>query len=464
MMELSAQYAQVIDEIKQKIQSSEILNTYLDSEEEEDYKTLITAFEPALFELHQRVATEQPLQLVSLEKALLQAELEGLLLPRILGFSVLRGELNDSIKYVRPQEHFKQILQTICTSSNFDYVKNRIGQSVQLGLSLSSDIWVTNLINQFDMKNTRYYLQSMKNPTYRTRENREAILMRYRKQFAEFNYFTTEFPSTVVGLESGFHSLKSFLLYRIKNNLSIDSYKDALIAFIGNDQLSHKDEHLYILGLVANFIVLEPIDGQRLENVLNKARKEQDGYDERYLFFLLDQPNNELYLGKDEDMRMINYVDNEIDDDLSAYYKLMTNVHSKGYHHGEIQQEIEQFYNAHEGLSTINKGVRYAVLHYVARFLKNLSVDEYQEFMELTKIYAPYINSFNNQKFNQYLKNITMRYLKRLLKRYTDKRGKDYQDIKKYVRAMFMDLGFMTDKQLVELFKTPRKKKVVASK
>jgi hypothetical protein len=48
------------------------------------------------------------------------------------------------------------------------------------------------------------------------------------------------------------------------------------------------------------------------------------------------------------------------------------------------------------------------------------------------------------------------------LKFYTDKRGKDYQDIKKFVRAAFLDLGFMSDKELIELFKTKRKKKTPA--
>ena len=45
------------------------------------------------------------------------------------------------------------------------------------------------------------------------------------------------------------------------------------------------------------------------------------------------------------------------------------------------------------------------------------------------------------------------------MKKYTDKRGKDYQDIKKFVKTNFVDLGFMKEKELVEFFKTRRKKK-----
>ena len=66
---------------------------------------------------------------------------------------------------------------------------------------------------------------------------------------------------------------------------------------------------------------------------------------------------------------------------------------------------------------------------------------------------------FINQEFNQKLKDYSLVYVRKLLKKFTDKRGKDYQDIKKFVSSTFVDLGFLTEKQVVELFKTRRKKK-----
>ena len=67
---------------------------------------------------------------------------------------------------------------------------------------------------------------------------------------------------------------------------------------------------------------------------------------------------------------------------------------------------------------------------------------------------------FSNQQFNQDLKERCMAYVRKLLKKYTDKRGKDYQDIKKFVSSTFRELSFLKDKEIVELFKTKRKKKV----
>ena len=134
MKPLSPDYKEQIEEIKQSIQESELLSTYLESEEETDYKELVDFFEPEIQELYNQVANNDPLQLLSLENEILDDKLEGLFLPRILGYSVLRGALDDDFKYIRPQTAFREILTYICESVYFDFVKTRIGQTVQIGL------------------------------------------------------------------------------------------------------------------------------------------------------------------------------------------------------------------------------------------------------------------------------------------------------------------------------------------
>ena len=92
---------------------------------------------------YELVADKNPMQIVALEKALLDESFEGVFLPKILGFSVLRPEIDNQYKYKRPQERFKEILLTICNSANFESIKQRIGQTVQIGFALSSSIWLT---------------------------------------------------------------------------------------------------------------------------------------------------------------------------------------------------------------------------------------------------------------------------------------------------------------------------------
>ena len=152
MIELDTQYKERLDEIRKGIQESEELQNYLDSEEEEHYRELVQAYEPSIYDLHQEIARDHPLQLLNFEYEILREEFEGLFIPKILGFAVLRGVLNDQYKYHRPQKHFKKIVEYICFSANFEMLKTRIGQSLQMGLGLSSSIWVTNLINQFSNK------------------------------------------------------------------------------------------------------------------------------------------------------------------------------------------------------------------------------------------------------------------------------------------------------------------------
>ncbi|MBK8193256.1 MAG: hypothetical protein IPK76_08620 [Lewinellaceae bacterium] len=49
--------------------------------------------------------------------------------------------------------------------------------------------------------------------------------------------------------------------------------------------------------------------------------------------------------------------------------------------------------------------------------------------------------------------------MNKLLHVFTDKRAKDYQDVKKFVSTQFVDFGFLKEKEVVEMFKTRRKKR-----
>ena len=156
MEALATNYKTHLEQLKSAMQNSELLETYLENESEEIYKQMIEAFEPHIMELYTHVADNNPLQLVALEKELLDPVFEGLFLPKILGYAVLRGEIDETFKYKRPQDHFKNILNTICESANFDYIKMRIGQTVQVGFALSSDIWLTNLMEHLTNKKVKH--------------------------------------------------------------------------------------------------------------------------------------------------------------------------------------------------------------------------------------------------------------------------------------------------------------------
>ena len=461
MYELDQHYLEQLEELASEIQESEDLAKYLESEEEEDFNRLKEMFEPTIASLYNQVADENPLQIIPLELVLLDPAFEGLFLPKILGFSVLRGEITDGYKYVRPQEHFKEILLAICNSTNFEILKQRIGQSIQVGFALSSDIWITNLINPIANKRIRYYLQSQNLERYLRDAERQEGYLRYQKQFRHENYQTAEFPTDLLELPVLFTSLKRFLLHRAQNNTDNSSLIQPLTAFIGDEQFQGTKEHLQIMMIAAMFFPKSEADQHVLAAAFHKVRSSMPNFINAFLEFLLELHHLAAPLAPRAAAAclMSEIVDKTYPDELSRYYQLTDTIHNVGYAQLETQDAIKIFYNDHQGLSTINECLRLTIRHYFEQSIRNLDETAYPEFFELSKQFYLYMGIFMNQQFNQDLKELSMDYLHRLLLYFTDKRGKDYQDIKRFVSSAFQDFGFLKDKEIVEIFKTRRKKK-----
>ncbi len=460
MYELDPRYIDQLETIAADIQESEELQQYLDSEEEEDYTRLKELFEPRIAAVYEEVANDNPLQLIPLELVLLDPAFEGLFLPRILGYAVLRGEIDANYQYTRPQEHFKEILLTICQSTNFEVLKKRIGQSVQIGFALSSDIWITNFINSFPNKRIRYYLQSQKLERYRRDTERAIGYRRYKQQFRNENYFTAEFPTTSTELAINFSQLKHFLIHRINLKADNTSIMEPIKAFVGNEALQGTPEHLQIMSLYANFFDPSKEEQAHLASNFNAVRRSMPEFSTHYFTFLLEILHGDSILWMPAaDQRLSALLDRSFTDDLSDYYNLMDTVHGKGYIHPEVHEAVKKFHDKRPGLSIINECARQTIAHYFAGFINNLEERAYLDFFEISKLFPVYMMIFANQQFNQQLEKLSMNYLRRLLLTFTDKRGKDYQDIKKFVFAMFVEFGFLTEKEAVELFKTRRKKK-----
>jgi len=461
MEALDNKYHIELESIKGAIQSSNLLATFQESEEDEDYLAMRTEFEPMIEHLYQRVAAENPLQLISFEKKLCDAGYEGLYLSRILGYTVLRGEVDQHCRYKRPQDHFKEVLLAICNSSNFEYIKGRIGQTVQIGFGLSSDIWITHLIEQVPNKRVATFLMAQILPKYRDPDERLESYTRYRRQFSEADFFSAEFPKNVSELKILFSSLKRFLLHRAKRTESNTSLLPNIVSLLDNKELQTSKEYLQILVIFALFYDYGDKKDWLIE-LFNRTRKEYPGFEGQYFDFLESLLNSNVDVDHTADEKMVGILDMNYEDELSKYYRLIDIVHTRGYVHDDTVDAVRSFYDQHEGLSTVNECLRRAILGHFERLMRNLPEESYNDYFDLNKTFALYMQLFNNQQFNLEVKKLSMHYIQKLLKRYTDKRGKDYQDIKKFVAHTFVELNFMTEKEIVELFKTRRRKKVSA--
>lgn len=460
MKPLNQEYLDELELIKTDIQASEILTKYLDEEEEEDYLALREAFEPRIADLYKRVADHNPLQLVTFEKELLKDEYEGMYITRVLGFAVLRGEINDNFKYVRPQSHFKEVLMAVCGSSNFDIIRKRIGQTIQMGFAMSSDIWITNLINVIANKKIRYFLQGQKNGKYRDLKERKIALARYKNQFKNENYFACDFPTNLTELKIQFSEVKLFLTHRIQLGGDNASFMSDIKDFLNNTEFQGTDEYMEMLAYYGFFFEKDETAQAEFATHFNRSRNDIEDFENKWLDLVLEIHSNDLKLTGIEDQRLSSAIDKGQDDKVSQLYALLDQIHTMSYTNEDVIESVKVFYNSYPGKSPINECVRATIFKYFERFISNLEISEYPEFFELSKIFPTYFGIFDNQQFNQNLKELCMKYVKKLTKRFTDKRGKSYQDVKRFVKVSFLDFGFMTEKQIVEFFKTKRVRKV----
>lgn len=458
MQPLDDKYYDRLNDIAVSIQDSPTLAQYLEEEEDELYGQLRQEFEPILSQLHHQVAAEAPLQLVTFERFLLEPPFEGLYLPRVLGYSVLRGEINDQYRYVRPNDHFKDILLAICRSPHFEQLKKRIGQSISVGFALSSDIWITNLLGLVENKRIRYFLQQQKNDRYRDLKDRADLYRRYSNQFKNELYFSADFPTQAGEMKANFSALRQFLLKRFEVGGDNASLKEKMTVFLDNADLRGAEEYMEMLAMYGNFIDLDPAERLAFATHFERERRSFPEFDVRFLRFVLtlyDMPG----IGAVNDERMGAAVDKSWKDRISDYYRIADKIHSLGYVHPDAIEAVQDFYNVHEGLSVESECLRRLVLNYFTRLLSGLTEREYSDYFELTKIFGVYMKIFGNERFNQAVERISLAYVTKLLKKFTDKRSKDYQDVKKFVGTQFVDLGFLKDKEVVEMFKTRRKRR-----
>lgn len=464
MYPLNEAYQQHLEAIAVAIQASPNLASYLEEEEDNFYEDLKTEFEPQIEQAHQQLIDYSPLEIIAFEEYLFDERFEGLFLPRILGYSVLRGEVTEHAYYARQNNHFGNILRVIAANSNFDQLSARIGQSVQCGFALSSDIFVTGLIDDVPSKRVRQFLQSQRTSDARTVQGRMRIYRRYARQFKGRNYHYAAFPTDPTELTVLTSALNDFLLTRVSGDLNNDALLPTLHATVINPDFAGRKEILRPMAIYGAYFTPNEEQLPELIAAVNREREANpEATTDEILTFLLElkQDRNVPFTAAHE-QRLGTIIDRSVKDDLTAYFDLTDKIHGDGYVNPTVHEAIAEELPKHSGLSPFNANIRQTVLSYFAQLAGGLGTEEadYLQWFEITgKQFPAYIKIFGNESFNQELRTLAKKYTKELIKVHTNKRGKDYRDIKKTTVRTWLDYGFMTEKQLKEFFKTPRKKK-----
>ena len=457
MLDLDQKYLTKLNDIKVSIQHSELLSSYLEEEEEELYMPLKEAFEPLIEEVYNDIAANHPLQILAAERELLNPDFEGLFLPRILGYSVMRGQVNEFVKYIKPQEHFKDILLAVCNSANFNVLQLRSGKTIEIGFALSSDIWITNLLNEITNKKVRQYLEGLKLTKYRDERIRLTAFKGYKKQFSGFNYLTAIIPNSCPDLTLNGAGLNEFLIYRSKSSFD-NSNLSAFISELLSKDFDTCEPYLKLLMTLGLYFDLE--DKETFKAQWNKSTSAK-GNDNRVFEIFNELQESDHELGATSIERLASTLEGNKDSEFGNLLKLLVGVEEEGYINESAVDQIRTYYNSHEGLSLQNEATRTYIFNKFKSFITKLETTDFQEYFEFNPVFVNYMKIFANEKFNQDLKAVLLKYVRTLLRTYTDKRSKDYQDIKKFVQPSFVDMGFMDEKKVKELFKTKRKPKSV---
>lgn len=459
MLALDKLYASELDQIKEEVQASDALAQYLEEEEESFYLEMRNQFEPRILALYEQVAKENPLQLMSFERYLLDEGYEGLFLPKILGYAVLRGEISENYKYLVSQDQFRAILLEICNSANFEILSKRIGQTVQLGFALSSDIWVTSLIETIVNKRVKSFLITQKMPEYRIFENRRALHFRYNKQFKGEIFRSASFPKTFGEFKVMHLPLRHFLLERaMMEDIDNSSILPHMKAFLKLDEIQGNEELIYILMIFGKYFSYNKSIKDLLSTSIDASMKADEGFAKKWFAYLDELYSKGVEISADNANKSMDLVGDK-SDLFKKYYELINVISSKGINEEKTIDAVKGFHSSFEGLSKQNIALRTAIYRVFELEMKDLAPLQYASFFNVFKQMIPYVESFRNQRFNQNLKDLCLKFVRSCIRTFTDKRGRDYQDVKKFVATNFVDIGFMKDKEVVALFKTKRKKK-----
>lgn len=458
METLNKTYQEKLSIIAEAIQESDALNTFLLEEGEEEYKVLIDLFEPAIAEFYEEVASNHPLQIIDLEQKLSEPEFEGLYLPKMLGFSVLRGVVDENYKYIRPQDHFKDLLLKVCESANFEMLKLRIGQTVQVGFALSSDIWITNLIESISNKKIKQFLNAQKLDKYRTSEGRRYGYVKYKQQFSNLTFYSFQLPETAAELTASFPAIENFILTRTKKALDNSTVVPMYFKMLETKELHSAVDFPKLLLLAGNYLELESKEQAKLGKIF-KSVDNNEVFNSKYFQYLKNLLEANEPVNGISDVNMQEVIGDDSSTETGHYYNTTSELFIDNLLEEEIIDKVKSFYAGYDGLSLNNECLRLNILKHFKEAFVDISIEDYPKWFELNKTFAVYMDIFQNERFNLALKDITVRFIKKLIKKYTDKRGRDYQDIKKFSTRIFLDYGFYTDKEIKEFFKTPRTKK-----
>ena len=448
---LDEQLVTSLDEIKDAIQNSEQLQNYLESEEQDDFDILRAAVEPAIHELYVQVSTELPTQLIAFEKYLLDEGFEGIYVGKILNYAVLRASLNDDYKFNVFQDHIQEIILTIANSVNFEVLKKYTKQGLQASFAFGTDVWVTNLLSEVTGKKVSEYLLSLKPQKKDYFAQRKSLSVSMKRQFNELSVYSFGAPKDLPTFVQYSKDITFNLKTKLEKGENADIFAPIVTEILANPAFELDNAYVSLLTIAALSIQFEDDQVELIQKLSTKVLAKPSAVDLFYHSLVTVLENKKLL-----NPTAVANLNQVFSGDTNEYAAIINTIHKifeQGFEDEEILTVTVDHLKSFGDLDIQGEIIRDAVRYDFNNKVKALPSTKYVAFFDLFKIIEKYIVAFDNQKFTNDVKNITLYQVSEYIRLLTNRRSQEYQEVKNFLSSTLVNLGFLAEKEVKEMLK-----------
>ncbi len=454
-MELQKEYLEKLNAIKTHLQDSEEYQTYLDEEDEESYNTLRAKIEPYLNALYLEVSKNQPMQILTLEEAMMDHQLEGLYLDKLMSYSILRAKLTPDTRFDRSQDILEKMILFMTESSSFDLIENSMRLPVRMTFALSSNIWSNKVIEQISSKRAKEYLRRQLKEAKRDDHARVVQYKGLKKRYAEVPYQTAEVPAVEnLNWKVEYDDFRRFLVRRVEADVDNSTLVPSIYEFLNNEKLKGADEQIELFILYSHFFELEDEDFENMEKILAEFQDKGEDFQNRY-FELLSKLIDEVDLDIEKTAIVSDLINKEKDDFLSNFYTLVASYSNRDHIDVELAEEIERYSHKYRELSPPIACFKKLLLYFIDQDIAKYLNEDYTQLFENVYIYDKLAESFLEKSYREEIGSVLDAHLNTLMFYFKAKTA-EFKAIKKLVSGTPVEFGFITMKEVRARYRAHR--------
>ncbi len=453
-MKLDSEFITKFEAIKSFMMGHETYQNYIDQIDQESFDAMKATLDPYLMALFNDVAGKAPLQLIALEDLIMDEELEGLFLPEILTFNVLRASVNDKSKFTRTPDRLERIIRFICISPGFDFIKNTIRLPLRLSLVMSSSIWGHKLAESIQARRSREYILQQLQEARRDEHASALQYKRLRDTYRHIAYQSAPVPVPGSTWKIQYIDFRKFIIDRINHSQDNAALKPSIYEMLNEEYFSGSEEIIELLILLAHFFELEDDDFEAVEELFARFRANHSSFNEVYFDILRSLLlKDELTFSTSNAAIISDLLEStKGGDDLTEFYHLMTACDESELLTEDFVAKVELFSSQHRELVPVTSCLKIILLQIIDHEISEILGSDYTTLPDRIYLYDRIAEAFLEASYRESVAEVIVGHLK-VLMFYYDKSEPEFKEIKKMVGGTPVDYGFITMKEIRSLYR-----------